>query len=302
VTTANWQKAHLSWSPWVPLEGIGRDRSVSDLPGLYRIRSVETGRILYVGQTGRSLRGRLAQLKGVYGELMPYNDPHTVGPALWAHRIDTGETFEASVVVLEVDRADRMGREALEITKQRIIDGCSPAYNFGRMPHGWIKSTGNNRRLVEAGGRFRGRRMSEGELAELPADPSVPPPVTLDDDVRSPDWLGLAWRQAESSPPARSDVGVYRIGGSVPGPLDYLGQGRIAARWHAHSRGWALDLAAEAPGRSVWDWVGLDLTARQLLEVENDLIAGHMVVFRAPPRAQFGHSSRVVPDIGAPSG
>ncbi len=57
------------------------------------------------------------------------------------------------------------------------------------------------------------------------------------------------------------------------------------------STGWALDLAAEAPGRSVWDWVGLDLTARQLLEVENDLIASHMVVLGAPPRAQYGNGS-----------
>jgi len=278
----------LDWSPWVPLDGIGRDRSVSDLPGLYRIRSVETGRILYVGQTGRSLRGRLGALRGVFGDEMPYNDPHTVGPALWAHRIDTSETFEASFVVLEVDKADRMGREALEITKQRIIDGCSPAYNFGRMPFGWLKSSGNTRALAAAGKRSRGRRMSAAELAELPTDPSVPPPVTLDGDVRSPDWLGLAWRQAESSPPASSDVGVYRIGGSALGPLDYLGQGRIAARWHAHSRGWALGLAAEAPGRSVWDWAGLELSAHQLLEVENDLIASHMVAVGAPPRAQYG--------------
>jgi hypothetical protein len=36
----------LDRSPWTPLEGIGRDRSLSDLPGLYRIRSAETSRIL----------------------------------------------------------------------------------------------------------------------------------------------------------------------------------------------------------------------------------------------------------------
>jgi hypothetical protein len=93
----------LDWSPWIPLEGIGRNGDVLDRPGLYRIRSVETGRILYVGQTGRSLRARLGSLRGVYGELMPYNDPHTVGPALWTRRIDTSDTFEASFVALEVD-------------------------------------------------------------------------------------------------------------------------------------------------------------------------------------------------------
>jgi hypothetical protein len=252
------------------------------------IRSVETRKILYVGQTGRTLKARLGELKGVYGEVMPYNDPHTVGPALWAHRTDTGETFEACVAVLQVDKADRMGREALEVTKRRIIDGCSPAYNFGRMPQGWIKSSGNNRKLVEAGRRFRGRRMDTEELAAAAPDDSVPPPDTLEGDVRAADWLGLNWRDAEDSPPERTDVGVYRIGEGSVGPLDYLGQGLITARWRSHAMNWAVDLAAERDRLTVWDWAALSLTARQLLEVENDLIAGHMHVFAQPPQAQFG--------------
>ncbi len=280
----------LNWSSWVPLESTRLDSAVPNLPGLYRIRSVETGRMLYVGQTGRTLKERLGALKGVYGELMPYNDPHTAGPALWAHRIDTGETFEVSVAVLEVDKADRMGREALEVTKQRIIDGCSPAYNFGRMPHGWIKSTGNNRRLIETGKRSRGRRMTAEELAAAGPDPSVPPPATLEGDVRAADWMGLEWREADRSPPGRDDVGVYRIGRGGDGPLEYLGQGLVAARRKVHAAGWALDLAAEERAGTVWDWVGLTLGARQLLEVENDLIAGHMVTFATPPLVQFGGS------------
>jgi hypothetical protein len=275
----------------VPLQGSGRNRDVSDLPGLYRIRSVETGRILYIGQTGRSLRSRLGSLRGVYGDVMPYNDPHTAGPALWAHRIEFGETFEVSVAVLEVDKADRMGREALEVTKQRIIDGYSPAYNFGRMPHGWVKSSGNNRRLVEAGKRFRGSRMSDEEIAALPPDESVPPPATLKGDPRAADWLGLAWRSAELDAPGRSDVGVYRIGTGSRGPFDYLGQGLIASRWRSHAEIWAGDLAAERSDESVLAWVPLELGLRQLLEVENDLIASHMVIFARPPLVQFGRSS-----------
>jgi len=81
-----------------------------------------------------------------------------------------GETIEAPLVVLQVNRADRMGREALEITRQRIIDGCSPAYNFGRMPFGWLKSSGHTRALAAAGKRFRGRRMSAAERA-APGEP-----------------------------------------------------------------------------------------------------------------------------------
>jgi hypothetical protein len=281
----------LAWSPWVSLQGAGRTGDVSSLPGLYRIRSVETGQILYIGQTGRSLRSRLGSLRGVYGDVMPYNDPHTAAPALWAHRIEFGETFEVSVAELEVERAERMGREALEVTKQRIIYGCSPAYNFGRMPRGWVKSSGNNRRLVEAGRRLRGYRMSDEEVAALPPDESVPPPATLEGDPRSADWLGLAWRSTERDAPGRSDVGVYRIGAGSRGPLDYLGQGLIASRWRSHAESWAGDLAAERSDDSVWGWVPLELGSRQLLEVENDLIASHVVIFARPPVVQFGRSS-----------
>jgi hypothetical protein len=57
-----------------------------------------------------------------------------------------------------------------------------------------------------------------------------------------------------------------------------------------HAAGWALDLAAGGRAVTVWDWVGLTLGARQLLEVENDLIAGHMVTFKTLPLVQFGGS------------
>jgi hypothetical protein len=56
------------WSGWRDLRGAGRDRQIPAGPGLYRIRRPggEPG-LEYVGQTGRSLRGRLGQLGGVYG-------------------------------------------------------------------------------------------------------------------------------------------------------------------------------------------------------------------------------------------
>ena len=100
--------------------------------------------------------------------------------------------------------------------------------------------------------------------------------------------MGLEWREADRSPPGRDDVGVYRIGDDGHGPLDYLGQGLIASRLSSHAKNWAVDLAAERGGVTVWDWVSLRVSTHQLLEVENDLIASHMMILSRPPVAQFG--------------
>ena len=119
---------------------------------------------------------------------------------------------------------------------------------------------------------------------------SAPPPATLEGDTRAADRLGLAWRSASVDAPARGDIGVYRIATRPSGPLDYLGQGLIAQRWRRHADGWVTDLAAERPEETAWGWVPLAMGARQLLEVEKDLISSHMVTFARPPAAQFGES------------
>jgi hypothetical protein len=111
--------------------------------------------------------------------------------------------------------------------------------------------------------------------------------------------MGLEWREADRSPPGRDDVGVYRIGRGGDGPLEYLGQGLVAARWRSHTGGWAADLAAEGDSTDVWDWAGLLLSSNQLLEVENDLIAGHVLKLDQPPRIQFGRSGRQRPVIAS---
>ena len=282
------QLNELEWSPWVPLQSARTDPDVPREPGVYRIRSAETGVILYIGQTGRSLRDRLGALRYIYGDEMPYNDPHTAGPALWAHRIDTGETFEVSIAVLRTSGPERLGREALEITKRRMIDGCSPLYSFGRMPAGWYKSRGSNTKKNVAGGRYhRGGRLPEALTEQRIPDPSAPPPRSLDQDPHYRAWLDLDWVEADRAAPSRDALGVYRILSSDRGPLEYLGQGRILARCESHLSGWAQDLAAEDDGWSTYSWSVLNLTRRQRLEIENDLIASHMVVFGAPPHRQF---------------
>jgi hypothetical protein len=94
----------LPWGVWRPLAGASRDPAIPAAPGLYRIRRLGREELDYIGQTGMgtmTLRKRLGMLRGVYGELMPYRDPHTAGPALWALYHQSGEEFEVSVVPVE---------------------------------------------------------------------------------------------------------------------------------------------------------------------------------------------------------
>lgn len=65
------------WSNWAGLYGAGVNREIPAPPGLSRVRRVgDWLELMYIGQTGRSLRERLGQLDGTYGTAMPYNDPH----------------------------------------------------------------------------------------------------------------------------------------------------------------------------------------------------------------------------------
>src|SRR5262245_50121838 len=79
----------LAWSPWVGHLGCWRGDTIPDEPGVYRIRRVGQDCLDYIGQTGvggMTLRKRLGMQRGVYAAEMPYTDPHTAAPALWAMR------------------------------------------------------------------------------------------------------------------------------------------------------------------------------------------------------------------------
>jgi hypothetical protein len=153
------------WSGWLPLRGAGRAGQVPAEPGLYRIRLEGVQEVAYIGETGRHLRGRLGQLQGLYAAQMPYADPHTAAPALWAMRDREGCDFEASVLPVAADAQIRKGLEALAVSLYRVEVGESPAANFGRISPGYRKSTGNNARLVAAGQRVRGGAESAAAVA-----------------------------------------------------------------------------------------------------------------------------------------
>lgn len=77
---------------------------------------------------------------------MPYRDPHTVAPCLWAVRDATGLGLEVSIAM--PDRADdghyRKSLEAALITVYRRKTGESPTANSG------VSSKSTSRRVTVA--------------------------------------------------------------------------------------------------------------------------------------------------------
>jgi hypothetical protein len=258
---------------------------------LYRIRREGDERgVVYIGETGRGLRGRLGQLQGVFADEMPYADPHTAAPALWAMRDLDHCGFETSALPLACDAQFRKALEATAISLYRVASGQSPAANFGRMPAGYRKSTGNNSRLSVTGRRARGGR----DPLAVHAVASATVSAALGTDPQAATWMNWAWSRwipVWEPPLPRAEVGLYRIRQAGSADLVYIGQGNISQRIRAHLAKTRVSGHRQAKwfaGNLQASWVTLPGTATiHLLEHETDLIASHLCATGHAPRAQF---------------
>lgn len=220
----------LCWSAWQSLFDGWANPLVPRQPGLYQVRRHGRDDLDYIGQTSRSLRGRIGMLRDVYADAMPFRDPHTAAPALWALRHGSGCEFEVSVAPIDGSTPWRKGTEALAIGLYRQDHGRSPTVEFGRMPIGY--------RMSSRGTRFRGGPSTEPNASH---GASIPPVGSLTDDPLAPDWCGHAWSRWVASGEAlasipREAVGLYRIHGVIAGRLLYVGQGPVRQRVASHLR------------------------------------------------------------------
>jgi hypothetical protein len=249
-------------------------------PGLCRVRVADRHQLAYIGQTGRGLRERVGTLaRGTLAAEMPFNDPHTAAPKLWSYRAAEGLEYEASVTACGLAKNDRMGLGCYLVWQYRLEAGASPLCNFGRLHPRYVTSANRST------GRC-GRRLNDDE-PDNDGGPSVPA-LALAGVPDGPDWMGLSWsawapltmvgiRGAPVGP------GVYRI--RAEDRLFYIGQsGTLAARLRAHAD------RSDWSEHATYSFASLatDSTATQLLEVENDLIAGYFAHTGCAPVMQFG--------------
>lgn len=289
---------HLVRPPWRQLKDCWIGEYIPREAGIYRIRRQGQENLDYVGQTGKgtmTLRKRLSMLKGVFGSQMPYRDPHTAGPALWALRHQYGVPFEVSVTTVDGSTPWRKGLEALVISLHRAKYGSSPTVNFGRMPDGYVMSSPNNRRVVMAGKRFRGGPTTKSDSSHLPG---IGPRGELKGHPQGAAWCHHDWSRWHSLSALPKELrtgrkGLYRIRETEGEGLLYIGEGRVRERLIAHSR--KKSNTAHPQGRVFSKATGLEGSwtlnetwhSHQRQELESDLIAAYLLETGSIPKAQF---------------
>lgn len=131
--------AGFEWSDWHELTAAltPRGSPVPPEAGLYRVRVEGAPGLLYIGQTGLSLRGRLGQLRTSEKRASAGLDaraPHVAGACVHQHK-QRGATIHVSwVATPDIDKRERLGRECDLIAAYRQVIGESPSCQFAGLP------------------------------------------------------------------------------------------------------------------------------------------------------------------------
>jgi hypothetical protein len=279
----------LPWSPWVPFTATKEEfRQIPREPGLYRIKPVGKDFLMYIGGTRKTVHERLNELRHTLkrNDLMPWNDPITEAPALWAWRDAEGFEYECSAAPLDASPGGRRGMESFLLYQYRQERGESTLCNFGRFHPGYRKST--NRKENKRGGK-----LDESHKDNPAGGPSVPPlPVTGTPGDR--EWMGLAWSgkkslDGESIGDVPSSAGLYLLFERDTGEVVYIGQSADCAK---RLRSHAMKFLDQEDLMFSYYIVEKSLLPHNLKEGENDLIGNYFEVYRRAPKYQFGNMHR----------
>ena len=276
-TSSDW--GGLAWTPWVPFVG-GDFRTLPASAGLYRVRVIGQDCLVYVGQTGRSLRERLRALrKHTLMQEMPFNDPHTAAPSLWAWAHAERFTFECSAACSTAERSARLALESWLLWDHRVSTGESTLCNHGGFHAGYKKS--RNRSTGQRGGPIGGAPPEFRRISISSA------PLLASGEFTGARWMGLHWTPWTSlkSVVQVSGKALYRLRQAGGAELLYIGETlRLNDRMAAHARTYGgleveFSCAILPP----------DTSKSALHELENDLLGCYFATFKRAPAHQFSN-------------
>ncbi|EFH84752.1 hypothetical protein [Ktedonobacter racemifer] len=265
----------IAWTSWLPL-------SSPALPtgrGIYRVRAIERDELFYIGSTGSDLRGRIGDL---YRNLvkdrtqMPFNDPHTAAPSLWAWQNADGLHFECSAAT-DSTHPDLDILVHYLLWRYRVETGTSTLANHGRFHPLYTKSGGRK------AGR-RGERLPEGQT-NLHGGPSYPPLLLTATPVEQT-WMWLNWSELYSFH-SRNEVptsyGIYKIVDSDSGELLFIGSAKnLRSAFQTQARkNW------QCPGPAfAYSLLPDTLLPHHIHEIGNDLLGGYFAYAKVAPKFQ----------------
>lgn len=205
----------LPWTPWIPFSQPSDFNAFPTGSGISRIREVNGETLFYIGVTARGLRERLGSLRrNIMQDTMPYNDPHTAAPLLWAWRHAEGVEFECSAAPVALTGNQKENKQLLDSLKYyllwqyRLETGFSTHGNHGRF-HARYEKSGERKNGIQ------GYRRLDTEPDNPASGPSFPPLQLIGVPLAS-NWMGLSWSGYELlKKGAFSDVpkspGIYKI-------------------------------------------------------------------------------------------
>lgn len=271
----NWND--LVWTEWIELKSKGRERGIIPREqGVYRIRAEGYNGLIYIGQTNELKRRTGALARHTNKKEMPWNDPHTAAPNLWAWKQDKKWKYEVSVATTSLSRQNRMALECFLLWCYRLERGESTLCNHGRFHPDYTKSSDKSTNR-------RGRKLGENEKRNPSWGPSHQPLISKDDYL-SIDWMSLQWTEYQSNNEDNdipSNAGIYKIIDSDSLDLLYVGESQnLINRLTSHKRRFPNSLFSyvEIPS---------EIPKYQRLEIENDLIGHYYEQYRVAPQNQF---------------
>jgi hypothetical protein len=241
---------------------------------------------MYIGETRRQLHGRLHELRHTLhrGELMPWSEPMTEAPSLWAWQNAEGYSYECSATPLDASLWGRRGMMSYLLYQYRQEHGESTLCNFGRFHPRYRRST--NRKENKRGGK-----LEENHLDNPAGGPSIKPlPAMGTPGERY--WMGIGWigklpLDGESVSLVPPGAGLYLLFERDTHNLVYIGQSAdCAQRLRSH----AMQLLDEKDMLFSYFIEKKPLLPHNLKEQENDLVGNYFDIYRKAPRYQFGKS------------
>ena len=267
------------WTEWIPLKSNQKKRKIIPTSqGIYRVRAEGHSGLVYVGQTNNLKRRTASLARHLDNEAMPYNDPHTAAPNLWAWRQEKEWSYEVSVTETDLSRQTREAYECYLLWQYRLESGQSTLCNHGRFHKDHIKSGPRS-------STARGRKLRNNEDRNPSGGPSSSPLHSLNKPI-SQSWMGLEWSPIKSltiRETVPNSNGLYKI--IKENNVVYIGETEfLFNRLRSHNR----NFQEHTYSFSLLDPI---ILSYQRHELENDLIGNYYQIYKKSPDRQFNRKN-----------